>query len=225
MTNRGPVALVMAPHPDDEVLGAGGTIARMSAAGSDVHIGVVTRGTEPLFSEEANVRAKREAAAAHQVLGVAKTHFLEFPAAELDTIQHRELNRAIAELMRDVAPDVVFVPFPGDIHKDHQIVFESSLVAVRPTGGRVPESVYAYETLSETNWNAPYLTPSFAPNVWMDITEHLDTKLAAMKKYASQLKQFPNERSERSLRALAELRGSTVGVEAAEAFVLVRQIR
>jgi LmbE family N-acetylglucosaminyl deacetylase len=216
--------LVIAPHPDDEVLGVGGTIARFAAEGAAVHVGIVTRGTEPLFTEEFNRQAKREVERAHERLGVSATHFLEFPAAELDKVQHRELNRAMGELIAEVRPQRIYVPFPGDIHKDHQLVFESALVACRPAHDHAPVAIYAYETLSETNWNAPYLTPGFAPNVFVDVSDHLEAKLEAMECYESQLKAFPNERSLESLRALAMLRGSTVGVPAAEAFVLVRQV-
>jgi N-acetylglucosamine malate deacetylase 1 len=119
---------------------------------------------------------------------------------------------------------MLFVPFVGDIHVDHQQTFASALVASRPDGTHTPESIYAYETLSETNWNAPYLTPQFSPNVFMDMTPFLEKKIDAIKCFASQLKPFPHERSEKAIRALALLRGSYAGVAAAEAFVLIRKI-
>lgn len=137
---------------------------------------------------------------------------------------HADLNAALIEVFDDVRPDVVFVPFTGDLHLDHQRIFSSTLVAGRPSSAWTPRAIYAYETLSETNWNAPYVTPGFAPNVFVDISEHLEAKLAAMAEYASQLKPPPHERSLEALRALATLRGATVGYAAAEAFVLVREI-
>lgn len=222
MTHR---ILVVAPHPDDEVLGVGGTIAKAVAAGAEVHVAIVTKGMPPAFDEEFIATGRREALEAHARLGVARTHFLDLPAAALDTLEHRQLNARLAAVVREVRPDNMYVPFAGDIHADHQLVFQSSLVAVRPNGGYAPGALYAYETLSETNWNAPYLTPGFAPNVFVDISAHVDAKIEAMRTYASQIQPFPHERSAEALRALATLRGATIGCAAAEAFVLVRAIR
>ena len=220
---KGPL-LVVAPHPDDEVLGAGGTIARLSAAGEDVYVVIVTKGFPPHWDEEFIARGRAEAAEAHRVLGVRETFFLDFPAAALDTVAHRDLNARMGEVFARVRPHTVLIPFVGDIHADHQLVFLSALVASRPSTAAPPRMVLAYETLSETNWNAPYLSPAFAPTVYVDISEQLDTKVRAMECFGSQIKPFPHERSAEALRALATMRGCTVGVRAAEAFVLVRQV-
>lgn len=216
--------LVVAPHPDDEVLGVGGTIARYAEEGAEVHVVVLTRGFPPDYPADAYLDARREASSAHQVLGVKNTIFLDLPAARIDTVPHRDVNAQIVKVFQEVQPDIVFVPFVGDIHLDHQLAFLSTLVAARPNHPLAPKAVYAYETLSETNWNAPYLAPNFVPNVYIDISAHLETKLKAMQMYASQIQPFPSERSEETLRALATLRGSTIGRYAAEAFYLVRQI-
>ncbi len=221
MTKR---VLVLAPHPDDEVLGPGGTVAKLAAAGALVHVAVVTKAGPPIFTQQVLETGRREAAAAHAVLGIERSHFLSFPAAGLDTVAHAEMNAGLLEVFAEVRPEVVFVPFLGDIHADHQQVFASALVCCRPGTSVTPASLYAYETLSETNWNAPYLTPGFVPNVFVDISEQLETKLEAMRQYGSQLKDFPHERSLEAIRSLASLRGSTVGRRAAEAFVLVRDI-
>ncbi len=217
-------ALIIAPHPDDEILGAGGTMARLADAGREVHVAILTEGRPPLFSPEQTRAVQAEAAAAHVRLGVAHTHWLGYPAAELSEVPHRELNSGIGKLVAAVAPDTLFVPHPGDIHLDHQLAFLSSLVASRPYEDTYPKSILAYETLSETNWNAPYLTPAFTPNVFIDITDTLESKLAAFALYASQVKPPPHERSMDALRALATLRGATVHRPAAEAFVLVRGV-
>ena len=225
MIERIRIALVIAPHPDDEVLGVGGTMARLSGAGREVHVAIVTRGRPPLFTEEESERDREEARAAHALLGVAHTHLMDFPAAELDTVPHAEVNRALAVLMREIAPDTLFIPFNGDIHLDHQLVFISSMVAARPNRpGGFPKRIYAYETLSETNWHAPYVTPAFVPNCFVDIADYLDLKLAAMEAYLSQIKPAPNERSLQAIQALSRLRGATVHVSAAEAFVLLREV-
>jgi N-acetylglucosamine malate deacetylase 1 len=221
MNNR---VLVIAPHPDDEVLGVGGTMAKFASEGAEVYVAIVTKGYPPDFTEETVQKDRAEALAAHQVLGVKETIFLSFPAARLDSVPHCEVNSQLIDLLQKLHPDIIFIPFNGDIHLDHQRVFLSALVAARPNSSYAPKVIYAYETLSETNWNAPYLTPNFVPNVFVDISPYLETKMKAMQMYASQLKPFPHERSEESLRALATLRGSTVGCFSAEAFYLVRQI-
>lgn len=217
-------ALVIAPHPDDEVLGVGGTIARLSAQGAEVHVAIVTRGEPPRFSAEYTENVRAECAAAHRRLGVARTHYLDFPAAELDRIGHAELNARIGELVAEVAPDTLFVPFIGDIHLDHQLVFTSALVASRPRQAGVPVRILAYETLSETNWWAPGITPAFVPNVFVDIANTIETKIEAFREFHSQVKAVPDERSPEVIRALALVRGATVYRHAAEAFMLVRQI-
>jgi N-acetylglucosamine malate deacetylase 1 len=216
--------LVIAPHPDDEVLGVGGTIARFASEGSEVYVAVVTKGYPPQFAQNLYQTVRQEALSAHQLLGVKETLFLSLPAAGLDTIPHRDVNSELVGVFKTIQPDVLFIPFNGDMHLDHQVIFLSSLVASRPIHPYAPKTIYCYETLSETNWNAPYLTPNFVPNSFIDIAAHLETKIQAMKKFASQIQPFPHERSEETLRALATLRGSQVSCFAAEAFVLVRQV-
>lgn len=216
--------LVIAPHPDDEVLGAGGTIARLAAAGQEVFVAVVTEGKPPAYPAEAMSQLKAEALEAHRLLGVRQTFWLDFPAAALSETAHSTLNAGLFDLVQSLAPDTLFLPFLGDMHMDHQLIFTSSLVAARPHQKNFPKLIMAYETLSETNWNAPYLTPNFAPNVFIDISEHISTKIEAMRIFRSQLRSAPHERSLEALRALATLRGATVLKTAAEAFVLVRHI-
>lgn len=215
---------VVAPHPDDEVLGCGGTMARLAAEGADVHVIVVTRGQEPAFSRAYMDEVMQEASQAHECLGVSKTHRLDLPAAALDDMPGAEVNRALGDCLSAIAPDTLFVPFLGDIHLDHQIVFTAAMVWARPRSGNCPAHVLAYETLSETNWFAPGVTPAFTPNVFVDISGQLDRKLAAFALFRSQVKRFPDERSPESIRALAMLRGSTAYCEAAEGFMNIRQI-
>lgn len=219
----GPV-LVVAPHPDDEVLGAGGTMARLAGQGREVHVAIVTRGRAPRFSAAQTAAVRREAEAAHAHLGVAQCHWLGFPAAELAEQPHGALNQALSTLMEEIAPALVLAPHPGDIHLDHQLSFLSTLVAARPHQPRYPPMLAAYETLSETNWNAPYLTPPFVPNLFVEITGTLEQKLTAFGLFESQARAAPHERSPEALRALAALRGAAVHRPAAEGFVLVRLV-
>jgi len=217
--------LVIAPHLDDEVLGVGGTISRFVSQGAKVYVAVVTKGFPPYFSDEEMNVIRTEARAAHEILGVTKTLFLDFPAASLDAIRQADINNEITRIINSIQPNVMFIPFIGDIHRDHKIAFISSLVGARPNRESIPEHILCYETLSETNWNAPYITPNFVPNVYVDIgKEHLNTKLSALSCYKSQIRPFPNERSLKAIEALATLRGATIGCSAAEGFVLVRSV-
>ncbi len=220
---QGPV-LVIAPHPDDEVLGVGGTIARLTDAGVDVHVLIATKGQSPQFSDEQIKRVRGEAKAAHALLGIKETIFLDHPAAALDQTAHADLNRSIGMVVRDLRPATMFLPFVGDIHLDHQLVFQSALVAARPSGPIYPRRLLCYETLSETNWNAPQVTPGFIPNLFVDIEATLERKLDAMGVFGSQTYEPPHERSLNALRALATLRGATVHLLAAEAFMQLRQV-
>jgi LmbE family N-acetylglucosaminyl deacetylase len=218
-------AIVFAPHPDDEILGVGGTIAKLVESGWDITVVIVTKGFTPMFDEELIERGRKEAKEAHSFLGVKRTIFLDkYPAAKLDQVSHSELNHDLEMVMTEVNPKLIFIPFLGDIHNDHQLIFRSLMVASRPNRQDIPRKILAYETLSETFWNAPYITPSFNPNVFVDISDYLEQKIKAMSIYSTQLKQFPQQRSLQAIRALAEFRGSTINVSAAEGFVLIREI-
>jgi LmbE family N-acetylglucosaminyl deacetylase len=222
--HMGERVLVIAPHADDEVLGVGGTIARFADEGAEVSVIVLTGGFPPDFAEGEEDHIRREAVRAHEILMLKEAIYLDFPAAALDTVAHRELNNALSLLYKRICPTIVFVPFLGDVHRDHQAAFQSAMVMCRPTSGNLPHSVLAYETISETNWNASPVTPGFLPNTYVDISNYLETKLAAFQAYASQVRSFPHERSLETMRAMAVMRGSTVHLKAAEAFVALRNI-
>ena len=217
--------LVVAPHPDDEVLGVGGTIARFAAEGRDVTVVIVTRGEVERFGREQVEQVRDETRSAHDVLGVKHSLFLDLPAARLDSMPHGDLNEALRGAVSAARPRVVFLPFRGDLHLDHRLVFDSAMVALRPTPSSEVEEIYAYETLSETNWNAGRgVTSGFAPDCFFRLGPHLQRKLKAMQSYSSQLREFPDERSVEALTALARHRGAIVGTEAAEAFMTIRRI-
>ena len=227
---RGPTRiLVIAPHADDETLGCGGTIARRLAEGCEVHVAVVTgHGDEPhpLWPRSAWEVVRAEASRAMEALGGAKLVFDEVPAALVDDIAKWKLNQAIGRIVDAVAPDVVYVPFPFDLHKDHREIFHSLSVAWRPHSptGRKIKSVYCYEVQSETHWNAPYVEAGFLPNTWVDISAHLDAKLRALACYESQIRPAPDARSIEAVRALAVWRGAQQGFAAAEAFVAIKLV-
>jgi LmbE family N-acetylglucosaminyl deacetylase len=224
MLNKMNIALVIAPHPDDEILGCGGTIKKLISRGFEVKILIVTRGKKGIYSDKKIKNVRQEALKAHGLLGVAVTRFLEFPAPDLDLVSVSELSLAISEVISELKPDTIFVPHRGDIHHDHKAVFNAALVASRPVKNCVVKRIYSYETLSETEWAAPFGDDAFIPDYFVNISDSFSDKLEAFKCYKSQLRDFPNPRSLRSIEALANLRGSTVGFTHAEAFMTIRVI-
>ena len=216
--------LVVAPHPDDEVLGVGGTMLRHLAAGDAVHAVICTRGEVAHFGQEQIERVQTEARAVHAFLGLTRSHFLDLPAARLDTVASAEVNAALQTVFDDVQPDTVYAPHVGDVHRDHQLVFQATMVCSRPAGPDHPTRVLAYETVSETDWYAAPMTAAFVPNVYVDISPYLERKLEAFSLYASQVRPTPDQRSVEGLRALSITRGHAMGFQHAEAFMLVREL-
>lgn len=217
--------LYFAPHPDDEILGCGGTIAKHIKQGAEVYICVVTKGTEPLFAPDFIETTRAEQKRAHKMLGTKEIIYLDFPAVMLENQQRYIVNQKIYELIERIKPDNVYIPHFGDMQKDHSVVSEAVMVAVRPKKAFKVKRVYSYETLSETEWNVPHGSNAFLPNCFVDISDTLDDKLNALAEFHSQLSDFPNPRSLKAVEALAHLRGSTVTVDAAEAFCLIREIK
>lgn len=217
--------LVIAPHPDDEIIGVGGTIAKRAKDGDEVYVCVVTKGKSPLFNDEFIEQGRKECRKADKKLGVKETIFLDFPAVMLETVPRYEFNGKISEVVNSIKPDEVYIPHRGDMQIDHQMVVDAAMVAVRPRGNNYPKRVYAYETLSETGWNIPNIVNEFIPTVYENITDTYEVKLEAMAIFESQLSVFPEARSIGAIEALAKYRGATVSVKAAEAFSLVREVK
>ena len=213
--------LVIAPHPDDEVLGCGGTIAKYTYKGDEVYLCIVTKSYTPDWSEEFLKRRQKEIEKANKILGIKKTYLLNFPTVKLDTIPQKKLNTSILKVVSEVKPDVLYIPHKGDLNKDHRLVFEASLVAVRPSNLKL-KNVLSYETLSGTEWGQS-IEP-FIPNVYVDISGTLEKKIESMKAYKSELKKYPHPRSLEIIEALAKKRGSEVGTRFAEAFMLIREV-
>jgi N-acetylglucosamine malate deacetylase 1 len=223
--------LVIAPHADDETLGCGGVMARLALEGHRVCVGVVTGngpGKHPLFGPENFEIVRGELRDACKVLGVAEIFFEEIPTVFVKDQPLPVLNDAIKRLIENAKPEIVFAPFPYDMHRDHREIYQAAAVAWRPylaTGHAIKE-VYCYEVQSETHLNVPYVEAGFLPNVHWDISgEPLRRKLAAFACFKSQIQDPPMPRSLKALEALATWRGSQIGVEAAEGFVLVRALR
>lgn len=212
--------LVFAPHNDDEVLGVGGTIAKYANEGHEVYVCEATT----LLSDLAVANEiKEEAIRAHDLLGVRDTYFLDLPVVSLKDIPTVEINKRFDEIVNKVKPEIAFIPHKGDMHIDHMEVAKAAMVALRPVGNPQLKKIYAYETLSETEWNIPSADNVFIANSYVDITQYISLKLQAMACFQTQIKEFPHPRSLEALESLSQLRGSTIGVRNAESFMMIRE--
>lgn len=212
--------LVVSAHPDDEVLGCGGTIKRLTSEGHEVHLCFITKAYTPDWSEKFLKDREQHIKNACAILGVKKFYKLDFPTAKLDTVPQKSINDALGKVVREIEPHTVFLPFGGDLNIDHRITFECGLVVCRPINGCTVKQLYVYEALSETEWGIQL----FQPTLYMDITQTIDDKWKAMQAYTTELKDFPHPRSREVIEALAVKRGSEAGLKRAEAFTPIRLI-
>jgi len=215
--------LVVAAHPDDEVLGMGGTIAlHATLRGDAVRILCVTDGSSTQYPGDQAKRKQKndEALRAAAALGVDDYVHLDLPDMRLDTIPHAELNGVVEEQIRDFRPSVVYAVHP-DVNRDHRAVFDSVAVATRPVPDQVVRRVLTYGPTSSVEWTPPG-AGSFVPNWFVDIGETLEAKLAAFACYQTEHRDPPHPRNERGIRAHAEFHGASAGCLCAEPFVLVR---
>lgn len=219
--------LVIAPHADDETLGMGGSIARFVREGKRVVVAVLTGpGTEPhpLWPASTWDEIRGEAGEAMKMLGVAELLFENLPAACLADLPVHQINKTVAEVIAKVKPQELYLPYLHDLHKDHAALSYAALVAARAylEQGKGINLVAMYETPTETHLLPASLYPAFAPNMWVDVSETLESKLAAWSCYRSQQQKGPTPRSPEALRALATMRGADIGTAAAEAFLILR---
>jgi len=215
--------LVIAAHPDDEVLGMGGTIAMHAVVRQDaVRIVCVTDGSSTQYPGDAEKRAQKEeeARAAAAELGVTDYVHLDLPDMRLDTLPHVDVNRVIEDQMTDFEPTVVYTVHP-DVNRDHRALFDSVAVATRPVPGQPVRRVLTYAPTSSTEWT-PAGVNWFVPNWFVDVSAAIERKIAAFAHYETEQRAYPHPRSDRAIRAAAEFYGASCGVEHAEPFVLVR---
>jgi LmbE family N-acetylglucosaminyl deacetylase len=223
--------LVLAAHPDDEVLGCGGTIARLAKEGHAVYIGILGEGITSRWRrrEDANLTALEalhdQAKCVARYLGAAELFLHSLPDNRFDTVPLLEVVKIVEELIARVSPVAVYTQHGGDLNIDHMTLFRATLTATRLTDDCQVREVYAYEVGSSTEWAFQKFQPVFRPNVFVNIATTLDAKIAAMELYDSEARQFPHPRAPQSLRAAAQRWGSVAGLEAAEAFELVRAVR
>jgi LmbE family N-acetylglucosaminyl deacetylase len=223
--------LVLAAHPDDEVLGCGGTIARYAVEGHDVDIAILGEGITSRFAdrdqaERAEVdHLHRHSRQVANLLGARNLSLFGLPDNRFDTVPILDVVKIIETLVSELKPHVVYTQHGGDLNVDHTVLYRATLTATRPMAGCPVREVYAYEVASSTEWAFQQFAPVFTPNVFQDITTTIDTKIEAMQLYQTEARPFPHPRSSEALRASARRWGTVVGVEAAEAFQLVRSVR
>jgi LmbE family N-acetylglucosaminyl deacetylase len=207
----------------------GASIARFVDEGHDVHIATLTSIDEdhPIFTpNKTEIRAETKKAMAIRGVKEENVIYKDMPNVLIPELPIHEVNKVVYEVVSEVQPDVLYIPFINDLHKDHRDIVYAAQVAARTTTefGKKIKEVYMYETLSETHWNIDGIEGGFLPNVYVDVDGYLERKLDAISAYESQLKPSPNARSVEALRALAVFRGSIAAMNAAEAFVLVRKL-
>jgi len=216
--------LVACAHADDETLGCGGTLLKHRAAGDVTGWILGTSPTALRFDAAFVARRKWDIALVAEAYGMSFVRELGFPAAGLDMVPRGDVIAAFAAAINEFAPDIVYVVHRGDVHSDHGRVFEGVWAALKPLRDRVARRVLAFETLSSTNLAAPRVAEAFVPQAYCDIGELLDRKIEIYRLYETEIQQFPAPRSPEAVAALARFRGTSVHVEAAEAFMVLRDL-
>ena len=216
---------VIAAHPDDEVLGCGGTMARHAAAGDEVHAVFLADGVTSRVSSEADMQARMRAANnAARVLGAQPPVFFGLPDNRLDSLDLLDVVQKLERLLAEIRPEIIYTHSATDLNIDHRITHQAVLTACRPQPGSTVRTIYAFEVLSSTHWASHEMVPAFQPSRFVDISAHLQQKLEALACYAEEMRPYPHARSAEAVEALARHRGATVGLEAAEAFSVIREI-
>lgn len=219
--------LIIAAHPDDEVLGVGGTIVKYKKKGYKVYVHIVTDGSSLQYKDEPEKALKKENEInkALNLLGVDRVFRGKLPDMKLDTISHTEINMEIGRVIEEVKPEIVYTHHKGDVNKDHRLIFESTLVMSRPLMGNSIVELYSYEVLSSTEWGDSCATDIFIPNVYIELSEEdIELKCKAMKEYTTELREYPHPRSVDAIINQSKMRGNQVEAKYAEAFRLIRRV-
>jgi len=217
--------LIIAAHSDDEALGCGGTIARHVAHHDTVKTVFLADGVTSRNESVAIDVAQRLAAAesAQKILGISNSYYLGLPDNRLDSLPLIDIVQPLEEIVSDVKPDIVYTHYHGDLNIDHRIACQATLTACRPLPGHSIRAIYSYEVVSSTGWGVGHDT-GFIPNIYVDISAYLSKKVEALHAYEAEMRDFPHARSHEHVESLARHRGNSVGLAAAEAFMLIREI-
>lgn len=223
--------LVVAAHPDDEVLGCGATIAKLAREGVNVHVailgeGITSRHADRTQADPAEFEAlHRHAREVAKLLGAKGVSLRKLPDNRFDTVPLLEVVKTVEALVAKHKPETIYTHHGGDLNIDHQVTLRAVLTATRPFPGQSVRELLSFEVPSSTEWTFQRLEPVFRPNVFTDVTSTLELKLRGMERYESEAREFPHPRSLQAIEAIARRWGSVAGVAAAEAFELVRRLR
>jgi LmbE family N-acetylglucosaminyl deacetylase len=222
--------LIVAAHPDDELLGAGGTIPVL-ARQNDVHIAILGEGISSRYNQRQKAKRKELqklqqcARYAAKILGAKSVMFGGLPDNRFDEVALLDIIKQIEKWVDEFKPHIIYTHHAGDLNIDHMITFRAVLTATRPLRGCPVKEIYAFEIPSSTEWAFTQFEPPFTPNVFVDISTTIETKIQAMQAYESERREFPHPRSPEAIRTIAQRWGIVVGLEATEVFQLVRSIR
>ena len=218
------IVLVVAAHSDDEVLGCGGTIAKHVASGDEVHIVFMTNGVGSRYSSVIEAQERKNSSRdVANLLGVVSTTQFEFPDNKMDTVPLLDVVKLIELLVEKLRPTMIYTHHCGDLNIDHQLTHKAVLTACRPQPGCSVREIYSFEVLSSTEWQSPGTAP-FLITKYVDITDYIDVKEAALEIYYRELRPEPHSRSSKNILRLSALRGNSIGIAYAEAFFTVRHI-
>lgn len=220
------IILVVAAHTDDEALGCGGTIAKHVGQGDTVYAVFLADGVTSRPEASTSELEERNAAAAkaHQVLGIKHTYMLGFPDNRMDSVPLLDIVQKLESVLNEVQPQVLYTHHNGDLNIDHRITHQAVLTACRPIPGAFVKEIYSFEVLSSTEWNSSG-AEQFIPNVFVDISEYIGTKIKSLEAYELEMRDPPHSRSIINAQRQSEYRGALVGVQAAEGFSLIRQLK
>jgi len=221
--------LVIAAHPDDEILGCGGTIARLSKKGYEIHVLILGEGIasrddirDRQKRESEILTLKKQTKETNKILGVKQVFHHDFPDNRFDTVPFLDIVKVIEKIKNQIKPDIIFTHYERDLNIDHQITYRALITATRPLEEETVKEIYSFEIPSSTEWSYPL---SFSPNMFYDISETIDVKIKALKEYKSELKKYPYPRSLEGVELTAKNWGMKVGLNYAEAFKTVRIIK
>ena len=217
--------LVIAAHPDDELLGVGGTAAVHVARGDEVRMAVMCEGISMRYSPERHAEVQAQARRSSEILGVTDLVLRDLPDQQLDTLPLTQVAGEVEKLVDEFQPEVVYSHFGGDVNRDHQVLAEAVLIATRPYAAPFVREILMYETPSSTEWGSPVVLPAFQPNVFVDISSTLEKKVEAFLCYSAEVREAPHPRSPEALRDRARYWGSLINRPAAEPFAAVRLLR
>jgi LmbE family N-acetylglucosaminyl deacetylase len=218
--------LVVVAHADDEALGCGGTIARHAISGDKVHVVFVADGVTSREGAGDNEILRRQQATenAQNILGIQSTVFLGLSDNRLDSLALLDIVQPIESIVGKLSPEIIYTHHCGDLNIDHRLVHQAVMTACRPLPGCPVREVLAFEVMSSTEWSGAGFPP-FIPNLFVDISQQLEIKMQALEAYTLEMRAAPHSRSILHLGHLARHRGNSIGVEAAEAFMVMRAIR